>query len=259
MEDFEDNENESEPDIEGYDELDDLDNKLNQNQRNIQREKYLNSEKLNLLLQYNVSGLNGAPVMIDPEIYHGELKRINSELFEIHALYDEINIELAEKEIEFSGFLEELINKSKQGIKLTSEEIAKIKALQTVVNAVINQYFESLEEPELEESHVYDYDSEGFIENWEYFEKNEIKELNNVIKKFKLNIKVPVEDDFKDEASFLIAWNKVWKFVSPYLPSYKTRMRETKIGTITEKIDTVSIIDKVREYMDDLKKLPIKI
>ena len=51
MEDFEDNENQSEPDIEGYDEMDDLDDKLNQNQRNIQREKYLNSEKMNLLLQ----------------------------------------------------------------------------------------------------------------------------------------------------------------------------------------------------------------
>lgn len=249
----------SEPDDQDYGDLQELEDKLNENQQNILREKNLKAEKLSLLLKYNAGGVNGSPVLIDEEIYRGELNRINAELLSIETLYDEINESLVQKEIEFTTLLDQYITNSKKGIKLSEGEINDIKALQTIVNGLMDQYFESLEHFEPEDSHVYDYDSQGYIENWDYHEAEEIKELTNVIKKYKLKIRIPKEEDFKNKGEFTSAWNKFWKFVSPYIPAYETKMNVTKLGTTVNRVQTKSMLEQVNEYLEDAKKSKVKL
>ena len=233
------------------DEDTDLEMKLNINQQNILREKNLKDEKLRLFLQYNVSGYNGGPVLIEEEVFRGELKRINNEIASIDVLYDEVNELLAEREIEYSSLLDEYQTKLKQGIKLNADEIEKISALKTVTNKIIEQYFETLHEPEPEES--FEYDSDGYTENWEYHEAKELKEMENLVKRMGLKVRAPQKSDFKNENEYLKAWNKFWAFISPYIPVYQTTLNVTRLGTKTELIENDSPVKSIYQAVDEMK------
>jgi DUF1009 family protein len=235
----------------------DLETKLNVNQQNILREQNLKNEKLRLLLQYNASGYNGAPVIIEEEVFRGELKRINNELVQIDVLYDEVNDLLAEREIEYNSLLDEYQSKLKQGTKLSPDEIEKINALKTLVNKILEQYFESLDP--LEPEDPFEYDSEGYTENWEYYEAEELKEMQNLVKRLGLKVTAPQESQFKNKNDYITAWNKFWAFITPYIPVYRTNLNITRPGTKTEQIENKTPIESIYQGIDDLKNSKIKL
>jgi archaellum component FlaC len=284
-EEYQDSEDE-EREFEGYDEFEDISNKLEEAKANIEKRNSLVKEKLKLLLRFNANAEdtfskdgNLIPgILIDPEFYRIELSRIDSQLDKIEALEEEVSSDLAQKEIEFLTLLDRYILKSKQNIKLSAQEIETIKSLEMLINELRNQYSSVSKTLEPFES-VYSFDSEEY---WEELEKEEIKEIKSIIKRFKLNIKIPDEEDYKKKygtskinikrsyketpdqvylykIKFDEAYSNFINKIAPYLPNYITRMNITTLGTTTELNKKKSIISEIKEDIEELKKLPIKL
>ena len=162
-EEVEDSEFNEDDEFEGYDELEKLSSDLEETKLNSQKRDSLIREKLNLLLKFNANAedkytSNGELIpgmLIDPELYRIEINKINNKILEIDELDQEVNEELAQNEIQFQTLLEEYIQKSKQGTKLTDLEIKKIKALQSVIGELRNQYSKVSKTLEPDSSLVY--------------------------------------------------------------------------------------------------------
>jgi hypothetical protein len=232
----------SDPEYEGYDEFENLSNKI---EENTEKRNYLIQQKMNLLLQFNLN--KPGKEVIDEEVYRAELNKINQELLKIDNFDRELTNDLVNKEIEFVDMLESYIDKSKKGIKLSEDEVAKIKALNYLINSLRDEYNVNFE-PESSEP-----------KTWDDFENEEMNQLKNIIKRLKLKIKVPEEKNFNKKEDFEKAWNNFFNFMIPYIPVYETRINPTGIGTITEEVSKENILLNVKEDLNEIKRLNIKL
>lgn len=289
-EEVEDSEFNEDDEFEGYDELEKLSSDLEETKLNSQKRDSLMREKLNLLLKFNANAedkytSNGELIpgmLIDPELYRIEINKINNKILEIDELDQEVNEELAQNEIQFQTLLEEYIQKSKQGTKLTDLEIKKIKALQSVIGELRNQYSKVSKTLEPDSSLVYQFDDSGDLTNWEEIEETEMKEMKSIISRLKLHIKIPDEKYYKKKCGlskikqkyfykpgdfevyqyqieFEKAYSSFMKQISPYLPNYITKMKITSIGEVTELSDSKSLLSQIKESAEEIKKLAIQL
>ena len=237
---------------EGYAEIENLEEQLDQDSKNIKQKEYLNSEKLKLLLQYNKG-------FLDNDIYYGSLNKIDKELFEIEILNDNINNTFINKEVEFTELLDTYINRSKQGIKLNQDEIKTIKSLELLINNLREEYSNRSKPLEPEESFVHEFDDEGYLSNWEVFEEKEMKEMVSLAKRYKLKISIPKESNFISKQEYSNAKDKFFKFMIPYLPNYVSKLKITSIGEVTERTENIPLSLRIKDEIEEINKLGIKL
>ena len=232
------------------DEPEKIETELNRMKENRDTKEYLINQKLQLLLLYNSN-------QIDPDIYFGNLKSINANLFELEYNTDYLNSAVVELEIKFEEAINKYIAKTGKGEKLTTAEIDELNLFQQTLNKLREEYFDNEEPLVPEKSLIYEYDSEGYLTNWEYFEEEEINEMKRMLKQYKLGIKYPNRDKFKSQEEYENALDKFYKFMIKFLPAYVPKITPTKIGFELEKINKVPVMEQIKKDLAELKKLGI--
>lgn len=232
------------------DEPETIENELNRMKENRETKEYLINQKLQLLLLYNSN-------QIDADIYFGNLKSINANLFELEYNTEYLNSAVVELEIKFEEAINKYIAKTGKGEKLTTAEIDELKLLEQTLNKLREEYFENEEPLVPEKSLVYEYDSEGYLTNWEYFEEEEINEMKKILKQYKLGIKYPKPSKFNSKEEYENALDKFYKFMIKFLPAYVPKITPTKIGVELEKTDKIPVMEQIKKDVAELKKLGI--
>jgi hypothetical protein len=237
--------------VEYGDEPEMIEKEIHQMKENKATMDYLINQKLQLLLLYNNN-------RIDPDIYFGNLKSINANLSQLKINSLNLNSAVVDLEFKFEEAIDKYTNKvRKKGEKLTIDEVNELKLLEQTLSKLRDEYFEN-EEPLLpEDSLVYEYDSNGYLKNWEYFEEEEINEMKKKLKRYNLGIKFPNRNKFKTTEDYENALDKFYKFMINFLPSYVPKITPTKIGVEFERIDTLPIMEQIKNDLIELKKLGI--
>lgn len=236
--------------IEYGDEPERIENELNQMKENRATREYLINKKLQLLLLYNSN-------QIDSDVYFGNLKSINTNLFQIEYTTEYLNSAVVELEIKLENLIDKSIAKTKKREQLTTAEIDELNLLQQTLNKLREEYFENEEPLVPEKSLVYEYDSDGYLNNWEYFEEEEINEMKRILKQYKLGIKYPNQSKFKSKEEYENALDKFYKFMVKFLPGYVPKITPTKIGVDLEKINKVPVMEQIKKDLAELKNLGI--
>lgn len=213
---------------EGYGDIEeDFDSEIKDSQS---KRSSLESEKYNLLLTFNA---NGDDVIVDDQVFHGSLidenvykakiREIDEALLELDERDSFITQELAEKEIEFSQILDRYVEKSKRNIKLTEEEIKKMKDIRNTISQIRENYKKQTKKFEPDNSFAGDFDMVSdpeTVKPYRLMTKGELNEFENTARKNGLKAVLPKPKDFSNESDFEKAWSKYYKKVNPWVNEY---------------------------------------
>jgi len=221
--------------------------KLENETDNIELKNSILNQKMFLVIRYNRG-------LLDPDIYYSSLNKLNKQLHEIEAYSTSIDNLFVQKEFEFNELIDSYVVKTKNSIKLSSTELTELQNAETELNnlreAFLKRQNSKTETPE--ESLVHEFDSNGFLVNWDAFEKAEMKEMISTAKRLKLKVKIPKRAKYANVADYENAKDKFFKFMIPYIPTYTSKLNVTTYGTTIEREVKVPLMEQVKE---DLKEI----
>jgi hypothetical protein len=232
--------------INGYDE-EEITKKLENETDNIELKNSILNQKMFLVIRYNRG-------ILDPDIYFSSLNKLNKQLHEIEAYSTSIDNLFVQKEFEFNELIDSYVIKTKNSIELSSTELTELQNAETELNSLREAFLKrqnsKTETPE--ESLVHEFDSNGFLVNWDAFEEAEMKEMISTAKRLKLKVKIPKRAKYANATDYENAKDKFFKFMIPYIPTYTSKLNVTTYGTTIEREVKVPLMEQVKE---DLKEI----